>query len=34
VQFRRISYDIARTQAEIREQGLPESLAARLADGE
>jgi len=32
--FRRIPYDIEKTQAEIREQGLPESLAERLADGE
>ncbi len=34
VHFRRVPYDIAQTQAEIRERGLPESLAARLADGE
>jgi predicted phosphodiesterase len=32
--FRRIPYDVERTQAEIREQGLPEALAARLAEGE
>jgi diadenosine tetraphosphatase ApaH/serine/threonine PP2A family protein phosphatase len=32
--FRRIPYDIEQTQAEIRENGLPETLAARLADGE
>jgi predicted phosphodiesterase len=32
--FRRIPYEIAQTQAEIREQGLPDALAARLADGE
>jgi diadenosine tetraphosphatase ApaH/serine/threonine PP2A family protein phosphatase len=32
--FRRIPYDIERTQAEIREHGLPETLATRLADGE
>jgi diadenosine tetraphosphatase ApaH/serine/threonine PP2A family protein phosphatase len=32
--FRRIPYDIEQTQAEIRENGLPEALAARLADGE
>jgi predicted phosphodiesterase len=32
--FHRVQYDIARTQAEIRENGLPETLAERLADGE
>jgi predicted phosphodiesterase len=32
--FRRIPYDIESTQAEIREQGLPETLATRLAEGE
>jgi predicted phosphodiesterase len=31
--FRRSEYDIARTQAEIREAGLPERLAARLSGG-
>ena len=31
--FHRLDYDIARTQAEIREAGLPEPLAARLAQG-
>ena len=31
--FHRVEYPIARTQAQIREHGLPESLAARLADG-
>lgn len=31
--FRRVAYDIASTQAEIREAGLPEALAARLASG-
>jgi diadenosine tetraphosphatase ApaH/serine/threonine PP2A family protein phosphatase len=31
--FRRVPYDIAATQAEIRELGLPQSLADRLADG-
>jgi diadenosine tetraphosphatase ApaH/serine/threonine PP2A family protein phosphatase len=31
--FRRVDYDIARTQQEIREVGLPEMLAARLALG-
>jgi diadenosine tetraphosphatase ApaH/serine/threonine PP2A family protein phosphatase len=32
--FRRLPYPIEETQAEIRESGLPEALAARLADGE
>jgi diadenosine tetraphosphatase ApaH/serine/threonine PP2A family protein phosphatase len=32
--FRRVDYDVARTQAEIREAGLPELLAARLAIGQ
>ena len=32
--FRRVDYPIERTQAEIRDLGLPESLAARLARGE
>jgi diadenosine tetraphosphatase ApaH/serine/threonine PP2A family protein phosphatase len=32
--FRRVPYDIEATQAEIRENGLPEELAARLAAGE
>lgn len=31
--FRRVPYDIERTQREIRAAGLPESLAARLAEG-
>lgn len=31
--FRREAYDVARTQAEIRERGLPEPLAARLEHG-
>jgi diadenosine tetraphosphatase ApaH/serine/threonine PP2A family protein phosphatase len=31
--FRRVSYAVERTQAEIREQGLPESSAARLEHG-
>ncbi|MGH3042516.1 MAG: metallophosphoesterase family protein [Gaiellaceae bacterium] len=31
--FRRVAYDVARTQAEIRERGLPEALAARLEYG-
>jgi predicted phosphodiesterase len=31
--FRRNAYDIAKTQAEIRERGLPEALAARLEHG-
>jgi predicted phosphodiesterase len=32
--FRRVDYDIARTQAEIRAAGLPEGLASRLASGQ
>ncbi|MGI8421088.1 MAG: metallophosphoesterase family protein [Gaiellaceae bacterium] len=32
--FRRERYDVARTQAEIREAGLPEGLARRLERGE
>jgi hypothetical protein len=28
-----VKYPIDRTQAEIRERGLPEALAARLAEG-
>src|SRR5919108_380608 len=32
-QFERIAYPVARTQAEIRERGLPDSLAERLAHG-
>jgi predicted phosphodiesterase len=31
--FRRIAYPVERTQAEIRERGLPETLAQRLALG-
>jgi diadenosine tetraphosphatase ApaH/serine/threonine PP2A family protein phosphatase len=31
--FHRVAYPIERTQAAIREQGLPEALAARLATG-
>ena len=31
--FRRVAYDVERTQAEIRERGLPDILAARLAHG-
>jgi diadenosine tetraphosphatase ApaH/serine/threonine PP2A family protein phosphatase len=31
--FRRTAYDVAATQAEIRDAGLPASLAARLASG-
>ena len=30
-EFRRVDYDIERTQAEIRDAGLPEALAERLA---
>ena len=29
----RVKYPIDRTQDEIRERGLPEALAARLAEG-
>ena len=32
--FRRVEYEIDRTQAEIREAGLPELLAERLATGQ
>jgi diadenosine tetraphosphatase ApaH/serine/threonine PP2A family protein phosphatase len=32
--FRRVEYDVERTQAEIREAGLPEMLATRLATGQ
>jgi predicted phosphodiesterase len=32
--FRRLPYDVEATQAEIRESGLPEDLALRLATGE
>lgn len=32
--FRRVEYDIQRTQDEIREAGLPAPLAARLARGQ
>jgi diadenosine tetraphosphatase ApaH/serine/threonine PP2A family protein phosphatase len=32
-EFKRVRYDIAKTQAEIREHGLPEALAERLAHG-
>ena len=32
-EFRRVDYDIERTQAEIREAGLPQALAERLATG-
>jgi diadenosine tetraphosphatase ApaH/serine/threonine PP2A family protein phosphatase len=31
--FHRVEYPIERTQAEMRERGLPEALAARLAEG-
>ena len=31
--FRRVEYDVEKTQAEIRERGLPEALAARLEHG-
>jgi diadenosine tetraphosphatase ApaH/serine/threonine PP2A family protein phosphatase len=32
--FRRVPYDVEQTQSEIREAGLPETLANRLAEGE
>lgn len=32
-EFRRAEYDVAAAQAEIRERGLPEALAARLEHG-
>jgi predicted phosphodiesterase len=32
-QFRRVDYEVARTEAAIREYGLPETLAQRLALG-
>jgi diadenosine tetraphosphatase ApaH/serine/threonine PP2A family protein phosphatase len=32
--FRRVPYDVEQTQSEIREAGLPEALATRLAEGE
>jgi diadenosine tetraphosphatase ApaH/serine/threonine PP2A family protein phosphatase len=31
--FRRVEYDVAKTQQEIRDRGLPEALAARLEYG-
>ncbi len=31
--FRRVAYPVAKTQDEVREQGLPDSLAERLAHG-
>ena len=31
--FRRVAYPVERTQEEIRERGLPDSLAERLARG-
>jgi diadenosine tetraphosphatase ApaH/serine/threonine PP2A family protein phosphatase len=32
--FHRVAYSVERTQAEMRERGLPQPLAARLARGE
>jgi len=32
-EFRRVEYEVERTQSEIREAGLPEQLASRLARG-
>jgi len=34
VTWRRVAYDVARTQALVRAAGLPEFLAARLEVGE
>ncbi|HUJ54975.1 MAG TPA: metallophosphoesterase family protein [Gaiellaceae bacterium] len=34
VSFRRVEYDIERTQREMREAGLPDALAARLTLGQ
>ena len=31
--FRRVAYPVERTQEEIRERGLPDALAERLARG-
>jgi len=31
--FQRVEYDVERTQAEIRDRGLPDALAERLAHG-
>jgi diadenosine tetraphosphatase ApaH/serine/threonine PP2A family protein phosphatase len=33
-EFRRVPYSIERTQAEMRERGLPQALAARLERGD
>lgn len=33
VQWRRVTYDVARTQSLVRAAGLPERLATRLAEG-
>jgi diadenosine tetraphosphatase ApaH/serine/threonine PP2A family protein phosphatase len=33
-EFRRVDYDIERTQAEMRAVGLPEPLVTRLAAGQ
>jgi Predicted phosphoesterase len=33
IEYRRVAYDIPATQRKIREAGLPESLAVRLAVG-
>jgi len=32
--YRRARYDVARTQAEMRDVGLPHALAERLAVGQ
>jgi diadenosine tetraphosphatase ApaH/serine/threonine PP2A family protein phosphatase len=33
-EFRRVAYDVTRTQSEMAEAGLPDALAARLAVGQ
>ena len=34
IRFRRVEYDVAAAQAKVREAGLPERLAERLAVGQ
>ena len=34
IRFRRVEYDVAAAQAKVREAGLPERLADRLALGQ
>jgi len=33
-EFRRVEYDVARTQSEMKKAGLPSQLASRLAVGQ